>query len=115
MDFPHKHWEKCHGYSNTVVIVKVKGTDEIIGGYNPLAWDNGIIGQTSKWSQTNVSFIFSLKNGNIQNSILSRVKNFKYAILNTRKTKQHEYGPCFGIDFWTYTQKSYFSLDNESF
>ncbi|RHZ82239.1 hypothetical protein Glove_110g124 [Diversispora epigaea] len=26
----------CHGHSNTVVVVKVARTDEIIGSYNPL-------------------------------------------------------------------------------
>ncbi|RHZ85549.1 hypothetical protein Glove_64g102 [Diversispora epigaea] len=30
----------CHGHTGTIVVVKVAGTDEIVGGYNPLAWDN---------------------------------------------------------------------------
>ncbi|RHZ73733.1 hypothetical protein Glove_229g79 [Diversispora epigaea] len=32
---------------STIVIIKVKGTDEILGGYNPLAWNanNGYGGQ----------------------------------------------------------------------
>ncbi|RHZ83814.1 hypothetical protein Glove_87g121 [Diversispora epigaea] len=30
----------CHGHAGTIVVAKVAGTDEIIGGYNPLAWDN---------------------------------------------------------------------------
>ncbi|RHZ73544.1 hypothetical protein Glove_230g53 [Diversispora epigaea] len=25
-------WDICHGHSNTIVITKIKGTDEIIGG-----------------------------------------------------------------------------------
>ncbi|RHZ81564.1 hypothetical protein Glove_117g107 [Diversispora epigaea] len=37
---PQKFWDICHGHVNIVVIAKVKATDEIIGGYNPLAWDN---------------------------------------------------------------------------
>ncbi|RHZ83865.1 hypothetical protein Glove_87g186 [Diversispora epigaea] len=45
---------------------------EIFGVYNPLAWDNSIGDCNMK---TNDSFIFSLKNGNNQNSILSRVIN----------------------------------------
>ncbi|RHZ70452.1 hypothetical protein Glove_271g30 [Diversispora epigaea] len=40
---------------------------------------------------TNDSFIFSLKNGNIQNSILSRVKKPKYAICNVLKRVQKQY------------------------
>ncbi|RHZ57831.1 hypothetical protein Glove_383g23 [Diversispora epigaea] len=74
---PQTFWNMCHGPVCTVVLVKVKGTDEIIGGYNPLTWDKNAYG---RWIETKDSFIFSLKNGNIQNSILSRVKNSKCAI-----------------------------------
>ncbi|RHZ77540.1 hypothetical protein Glove_176g19 [Diversispora epigaea] len=61
---PWSRWYSCGA--------KVEGTDEIVGGYNPLAWDNSNI--SLKWMATNDSFIFSLKNGNIKNSILSREK-----------------------------------------
>ncbi|RHZ58865.1 hypothetical protein Glove_367g29 [Diversispora epigaea] len=37
---PQTFWNICHGHAHTVVVTKVKGTDEIIGGFNPLAWDN---------------------------------------------------------------------------
>ncbi|RHZ65289.1 hypothetical protein Glove_318g30 [Diversispora epigaea] len=58
--------------------------------YNPLAWvcnDNGY----NSWMSTNDSFIFSLKNGNgnIQNSILSRVKNLQCAIINRCKNQRN--------------------------
>ncbi|RHZ70824.1 hypothetical protein Glove_266g12 [Diversispora epigaea] len=46
---PQTFWNMCHGHASTVVLVKVKGTDEIIGGYNPLAWDKNTIG---KWMET---------------------------------------------------------------
>jgi hypothetical protein len=52
-----------HGHSGTLVIIKVKGTDEILGGYNPLMWDKNTSGV---FKETNDSFIFSLKNGNVQ-------------------------------------------------
>ncbi|RHZ83655.1 hypothetical protein Glove_89g84 [Diversispora epigaea] len=32
--------ETRDGFNLQIVVVKVKGTDEIIGGYNPLAWNN---------------------------------------------------------------------------
>ncbi|RHZ78026.1 hypothetical protein Glove_168g30 [Diversispora epigaea] len=105
---PQTFWNICNGHSNTVVIVRVKGTDEIIGGYNPLAWDNTHL--DDKWMGTKDSFIFSLKNGNIQNSILSRVKDINFAILNIRKNDQNKYGPYFG-DFRMYSDKSNFTLD----
>ncbi|RHZ73911.1 hypothetical protein Glove_228g124 [Diversispora epigaea] len=39
---PQTFWNICHGHAKTVVVVKVKGTgtNEIIGGHTPLAWDN---------------------------------------------------------------------------
>ncbi|RHZ48308.1 hypothetical protein Glove_553g8 [Diversispora epigaea] len=91
---PKTFWNMCGGHAGTIVIVKVAGTDEILGGYNPLAWDN-----TKKdFMETNDSFIFSLKNGNIQNSILSRVKIEKceFALFYCGPDKQKTCGPCFG-------------------
>ncbi|RHZ77306.1 hypothetical protein Glove_182g15 [Diversispora epigaea] len=110
---PQTFWNICHGHAHTVVVTKVKGTDEIIGGFNPLAWDNSNI--TDQWAETKDSFIFSLKNGNIRNSIFSRVKNPKYAILNRSKSSQKLIGPQFGGDFWMNSSSSNFTLDNEIF
>ncbi|RHZ77486.1 hypothetical protein Glove_177g138 [Diversispora epigaea] len=108
---PQTFWNMCHGHASTVVLVKVKGTDEIIGGYNPLTWDKNTDG---KWMETKDSFIFSLKNGNIESSILSRVKNAKYAVLNRSKNVQISGGPHFG-DFWMHSEKSDFTLDDVSY
>ncbi|RHZ87302.1 hypothetical protein Glove_37g55 [Diversispora epigaea] len=94
---PQTFWNICNGHVGTIVVIKAKETDEIIGGYNPLVWDNSNV-YSSQWMETNDSFIFSLKNGNIPNSILSRVKNPKYAILNIHKNNQNRYGPYFGED-----------------
>ncbi|RHZ70837.1 hypothetical protein Glove_266g7 [Diversispora epigaea] len=105
---PQTFWNICHGHARTVILVKVKGTDEIIGGYNPLAWDKDTDG---KWMETKDSFIFSVKNGNIENSILSRVNQPKYAVLNRSKNDQIQMGPHFG-DFWMHSEKSDFTLDN---
>ncbi|RHZ77450.1 hypothetical protein Glove_177g129 [Diversispora epigaea] len=104
---PQTFWDICHGHACTVVLVKVKGTDEIIGGYNPLEWDNSNI--KGKWMETKDSFIFSLKNGDISKSILSRVKN-RHAIYNRSKNGQKQWGPYFG-DFRMYSRYSNFALD----
>ncbi|RHZ77538.1 hypothetical protein Glove_177g149 [Diversispora epigaea] len=104
---PQTFWNMCHGHASTVVLVKVKGTDEIIGGYNPLAWDKNTYG----WMED--SFIFSLKNGDIQNSILSRVKS-NYGIFNRSINEQIKGGPYFG-DFGMYSKKSDFTLDDSCF
>ncbi|RHZ70831.1 hypothetical protein Glove_266g36 [Diversispora epigaea] len=91
---PQKFWDICHGHACTVVLVKVKGTDGIIGGYNPLTWDKNTDG---KLMETKDSFIFSLKNGDIPNSILSRVINPQYAILNRSKNDQITGRPHFWV------------------
>ncbi|RHZ76200.1 hypothetical protein Glove_202g15 [Diversispora epigaea] len=63
------------------------------GDYNPLAWDNSKYRIFDTYMETNDSFIFSLKNGNIQNSILNRIytlpksqiQNVKFQILYNPK------------------------------
>ncbi|RHZ78286.1 hypothetical protein Glove_166g115 [Diversispora epigaea] len=107
---PQTFWSMCHGHSSTVVIIKVKGTDEILGGYNPLMWDNG-----SGYMQTTDSFTFSLKNGNIQNSILSRVKKSEYALYYYDKANKNVVGPNFGGgQLYLLSYKSNFTMDDES-
>ncbi|RIB27902.1 hypothetical protein C2G38_2060788 [Gigaspora rosea] len=51
----------CDNILGTVVVVKVNGTNEILGGYNPSIWkaDNWMFGETTG------SFIFSLKKINL--------------------------------------------------
>ncbi|RHZ66633.1 hypothetical protein Glove_306g66 [Diversispora epigaea] len=104
----------CHGYAGTVVIIKVKGTDEILGGYNPLIWDNSntsIVGGV--YRETKDSFIFSLKNGFIQNSILSRVKEPQFALYYHTKSQQNYYGPNFGGGhLFMGRNQSNFSMEN---
>ncbi|RIB26223.1 hypothetical protein C2G38_305025 [Gigaspora rosea] len=84
-------WNLCDKQTHLVIVIKVKGTDEILGGYNPIGWDKSITNEFFK--ECKDSFIFSLKNGNIQNSILSRVKEPKKAIYCGPA-----YGPVFGDD-----------------
>ncbi|RHZ76552.1 hypothetical protein Glove_196g46 [Diversispora epigaea] len=107
---PQTFWFICHGHASTVVIMKVKGTNEILGGYNPLAWDRSNIHDS--WKNTNDSFIFSLKNDNMQNSILSRVKSCGNAISNMGTSFQHTHGPQFGDDLFMYSSTFNFSLGN---
>lgn len=44
------------GKYNTVTFIKVKGTEEIIGRYNPLE-------SSSSWGKTKDNFIFPLRMG----------------------------------------------------
>ncbi|RIB00432.1 hypothetical protein C2G38_2234326, partial [Gigaspora rosea] len=85
-------WKLCDKQTHLVIVMKVKDTDEILGGYNPIGWvrpsDDYCIYKDCK-----DSFIFSLKNETIQNSILSRVQDPGRAIISWKN-----YGPYFGYD-----------------
>jgi hypothetical protein len=83
----NKFHEICDGRSCTVTIIKVKGNNQILGGYNPIEWKSD-----RSYGATEDSFTFSFKNGdNINEHILSRVVNENYAVFN-----DHTYGPSFG-------------------
>uniref|UniRef100_U9UJW5 Kelch-like protein 17 n=1 Tax=Rhizophagus irregularis (strain DAOM 181602 / DAOM 197198 / MUCL 43194) TaxID=747089 RepID=U9UJW5_RHIID len=77
----------CDNQARTVAIIKVKDSDEILGGYNPVEWNTD-----NKYVTTNDSFIFSFdKNQGIENHILSRVLDKNFAISN-----HDNRGPSFG-------------------
>jgi hypothetical protein len=81
-----KFHEICNNKSHTVTIIKVKDSNEILGGYNPLEWTSN-----NTWGNTKDSFIFSFNNYKIEDYILSRVKNNSHGINNGVR-----YGPSFG-------------------
>ncbi|GET03181.1 carbohydrate-binding module family 13 protein [Rhizophagus clarus] len=86
---PSKFHEICDNKFRTISIIKVKDSNEILGGYNPNGWKS-----LYSYSTTKDSFIFSFKNkDNIKNFILSRVKIENCAIFNS-----HSCGPSFGAD-----------------
>src|ERR1043165_1577549 len=75
--------EICDKRSHTVTVIKVKYSKEILGGYNPIAWEKRD-GLFSSYSNTNKSFIFSFRdNEDIEDYILRRVKNDEHAIKNS--------------------------------
>ncbi|GBB91082.1 hypothetical protein RclHR1_01820014 [Rhizophagus clarus] len=89
----------CSYITRTVVIIKVKDSNEILGGYNPLEWKS-----LNSYGDTNDSFIFSFKGSNIENHILSRVKNEERAIYNSIL-----YAPSFGYSDLIIKGASYYS------
>ncbi|RHZ45953.1 hypothetical protein Glove_641g7 [Diversispora epigaea] len=106
---PRTFWDICDGHANTIVITKVEGTNEIIGGFNPFAWNK----TKDCWVKTNKSFIFSFKDGSTQNSILSRVKYENYALSYSRY--RNKYGPYFGdCEFMMASNVSNFTQDKMS-
>ncbi|GES93599.1 hypothetical protein GLOIN_2v1868421 [Rhizophagus clarus] len=85
---PKTFHDLCDGKPNTVTFIKVKGTEEILGGYNPVKWET-----TGNWCNTNESFIFSFKNKNIKDAILSNVIDANRALDYSPIC-----GPQFGVD-----------------
>ena len=94
---PKKFHELCDDKPHTVTFIKVKGAEEIIGGYNPITWLS-----SRKWHKTKDSFIFSfkIKDNFFKDAIISNVKNSDHAI-----NYHSEHGPCFGKDLLVYTSK----------
>ncbi|PKC58087.1 hypothetical protein RhiirA1_471508 [Rhizophagus irregularis] len=96
--------KNCDNKESTVVIIKIRNSGEIIGGYNPLEWRSIKIedDETSRLLSHNQdfyndykckasnSFIFSLTNQNFP--ILSQISSKKEAIIWCRNK-----GPCFGL------------------
>ncbi|RIB27093.1 hypothetical protein C2G38_2138004 [Gigaspora rosea] len=95
----------CDNIPGLIVVIKVENSNEILGGYNPLGWNS----TNDEYSKAPGSFIFSLKNENMKESILSRVNEQLDAIYYGQK-----HGPCFynfghydpnGHKKWYYSNK----------
>jgi hypothetical protein len=94
---PKKFHELCDDKLCTVTFIKVKGTEEIIGGYNPSVWKSH---SDCEYYKTKDSFIFSFKNkNNFKDPILSHVINTECALFYA-----NEYGPTFGPDISIYVK-----------
>ncbi|CAG8513843.1 7146_t:CDS:2 [Scutellospora calospora] len=87
---PKEFHQKCDGMGATIIIAKIKGSDQIVGGYNPLDWKMDVMG--AEWKTTSESFIFSFKNfKELSSAKLGRVNEKSYAICC-----DINYGPIFG-------------------
>ncbi|EXX56713.1 uncharacterized protein OCT59_029095 [Rhizophagus irregularis] len=90
---PKKFHELCDNIPHTVTFIKVKETEEILGGYNPLVWKSHKNGELGK---TKDSFIFSFKSkNNFKDPILSHVKNTDCAV-----AYHNGHGPTFDTDLF---------------
>ena len=85
-----KFHENCNDKPRTVTVVKVRGSNEILGGNDPIGWKSD-----NSWNETRDSFIFSfknnIKNDRIEDLVLSRVMDRSKATYNG-----YFYGPSFG-------------------
>ena len=84
----HIFHEKCDNEGATIIVAKIKDSNQIVGGYNPLDWNgNG-------YKNTPDSFIFHFNDRkNINTGTISRVKYPQHAIQCRSNS-----GPIFGID-----------------
>jgi hypothetical protein len=85
---PDKFHSLCDIIPKTVTFIKVKGTDEILGGYNPIIWKSN-----NNWGETKDSFIFSFKYNNslFKDGIISNIKEINSAFYYGQNN-----GPSFG-------------------
>ncbi|CAG8600155.1 11812_t:CDS:2 [Acaulospora morrowiae] len=98
----------CNEQGPTIMISKVRETGQIIGGHNPLNWQEGSY-QYDTWLETKKSFLFSFKNKqNVESAVIARVTNPQYAIGFSPQR-----GPSFG-DGWDLTIESDGSLYSHS-
>ncbi|PKK72425.1 BTB-domain-containing protein [Rhizophagus irregularis] len=85
--------KRCAGKGAVLILIKVKYSEKIFGGYNPIGWDDAdkkynrknfhYPKQFNQYLSTTESFIFSFKNNeDIKNMEISRVVNSSYAIFN---------------------------------
>lgn len=68
--------DKCNDKGATIVVAKIKGSEQLVGGYNPIEWNSN-----KQWKRTFDSFIFSMKNRrNLQTANVGYCNNNKYSL-----------------------------------
>jgi hypothetical protein len=86
---PEVFHKKCDNKGATIVMIKIKGSEQIIGGYNPFDWDSNRI-----YKSTNDSFLFSFIDRKDTKTAKVGYSNGIYSI-----GCYPTYGPIFGGDF----------------
>ncbi|CAH1761558.1 2955_t:CDS:2 [Entrophospora sp. SA101] len=88
---PKKFHHLCDNKGPNIVIMKVKKSQQIIGGYNPVGW----FGKGIKWRYTKKGFLFSFGTPEKQEFLISRPKqrSSHYTIYDDPNA-----GPSFGIN-----------------
>ncbi len=95
-------WSRLGYNSATVVIVKIKGSEQIVGGYNPFDWD-----LSNSYKTTTDSFIF----------LFTDRKNTKTAKVGYSNGSLSvgcflDCGPIFGYYFWSRNHGSNWTVNN---
>jgi hypothetical protein len=76
----HTFCNLCYFKDSTLIVMKLEGSEVVIGGYNPKTWNS----LNYDWITVNDSFIFSFDNTKLDTNsyILSRIKCHNFAIKN---------------------------------
>ncbi|RGB42987.1 hypothetical protein C1646_661813 [Rhizophagus diaphanus] len=76
----HTFCNMCYFKTSTLIVIKLEGSDIVVGGYNPKTWNSS----DYDWIPVNNSFIFSFDNSKLESDsyILSRIKYQNFAIKN---------------------------------
>ncbi|CAI2165594.1 8786_t:CDS:1 [Funneliformis geosporum] len=78
------------GNKATVLIIKIRDDETILGGYNPIGWKHNNC-LYDPWVNTNESFIFSFKR-DLKDTKLSRVLSCVKAIYDTNNSSRLNFG-----------------------
>ncbi|RHZ71575.1 hypothetical protein Glove_256g116 [Diversispora epigaea] len=102
----------CDKVSKTIIVLKVEGTGEILGGYNPLEWNK----DNNLWKNADDSFVFSLKTANLKISIFSSTsENNGFAICNYPKDSWLGFGNVLRLIGNLKTEKKCFCMVSKTY
>ncbi|EXX55224.1 hypothetical protein GLOIN_2v1691770 [Rhizophagus irregularis DAOM 181602=DAOM 197198] len=93
----------CDNKGATIWIAKIKNSTQLIGGYNPLDWD-----QSQSWKSTADSFLFNFTNGRV----ISTAKRSYVSAPNVAVCCASHCGPTMGNLFCENNVWSYNNLGN---
>ncbi len=110
--------QKCYNIEQTIVMMKIKETGELVGGYNPVCWNLKEKSPNSfYYIETDKSFIFKIDENQPDDSVLSKVKNPKYAIHHYEQNVNitHDYTKFHEITISFVTLALNISVNNEPY
>ena len=96
---------KCDNKGVTIVIVKIKGSEQIVGGYNPFDWDS-----SSSHKTTKDSFIFAFTD-----KMNTKTANVGYSNGVMSVGSYPSCGPVFGNYFYFYNDGTTWYIKDDNY
>ncbi|GBC09564.1 hypothetical protein RclHR1_08990008 [Rhizophagus clarus] len=98
--------DKCDNKGANIVVVKIKGSEQIVGGYNPLYWDT-----SNAYKNTADSFIFSFMDRKD-----AKTAKTGYCINGPSSIACYvQHGPVFGTNFFYPSDGTHWRLSNNCY